>query len=440
MGKFHFGENRFIFAGPGETPPARDVRVAPKGGADAGGSAGPEAGKPAGHEVKVPPGAKGPVIDRTRADLDTLMKQLGPEKYAKLLDAVKDLGDKSFNGAFEGDTLEKSLNLEVFAKAVSGIIGDKDFSAFADLVGEKDKTKVADFISHAFAAGFINKLKADFKTKFPYFGDFVKDQKDPVKVLYSLKVTPQIGFQTEFDLGNFKDAYAKFADEKKKTEKPEDKKPEGPQLTRDQKIEALKKTPVATILNLLGYGKKDEKDGKTGYERIVDGEDFIGGLILYIFGYKEFVGESYSGVVDVLPDSYKNTLRGLEIKAAGSKLSAEKWRENRGAGQASTPEVTYEKADLARFVEFLSGKPFSEKGIVLEKDYVFGEGANRFQLGIDLSKGGKVVFAEGSFEVNGSPVTVEKGKTKGYGPDDKQIVVRGKLPAGTTISGKVVFS
>lgn len=354
------------------------------------------------------------------------------ESYSVVLPASLNFRDKG-HAEFVKDLVKKTLDKEEGIEKVGDIFG---------LDGEG----VKEFLAAIYTESFLVKVEEEFGRRKEYFEEFKKGNPS-AEVSYKIDFPSRSEFTLVFVPKEFEEGYKKKLEEKKKEGKQEPKK-EGVVDSKEainemnKEIEKLNKNFIVKLVaGVFGLNTED-KNGITGFQRILSGnfantDDAIAAVVLGFIGVPQFKN-AYEGAKSMLADKYRMPLERREQQIREGKFGYKKMDVVAGEKKNDATD-TYKKVGGAEFVEVIKNKKedLVKQGLKLEKDF---ELRNNKKLEMDLSHGGRVVFAKGAeCNVNGKIIKVEKGEEKIFDQSDKKVTIVGKIPKGTAFVGKLEF-
>ena len=195
-------------------------------------------------------------------------------------------------------------------------------------------------------------------------------------------------------------------------------------LTMDQKLAAIKKTQLGSIMKFMKYDDAKFKD-------ILNGKDIFGVVLFGLFGNKDLVKDHYKGVTNLLPDFMKGWFSKTEKKLTNSKLG------NKEAQRAQIDK--YPVVENSGFMKMIEKNNLAKNGFKLREKFSLKDS----QLGLNVPSGSRIVVPSGAsvrLIENGRPVVKNASEnmlTLGGGNDSKEYVFVGNLPAGTVFDGEI---
>ena len=386
-------------------------------------------------------------VDRIKikGDLDRegLKQQVQSENAEALqnLDAYSQIQNMKIEQNFNfTDSIDQYRG--IFKSMVLSKITEAHVAEFAKFL-EAENGELRDVLAEIHVNSMLKQIKSEVSKRKSFYDKFMKESiNQGMSVYYRFSTGPTGSYRVDFYPSQFNDAYNLQVD---KENDPDKQKEDAEKVERKNQVEMLKKTPIGRIFVMMGYDKKGE-DGRTGFDRIFDGTDFIGVFILGLFGYSNIPGiaEAYQGIKGAVPDRYQGKIEKWETKARSSKLAnpelkAQKPVEGKEEGKEGT-EV--KKVSNAIFEGYVSGGQTPDGDFELSSDYTLGIGKRPNSVEVDLSGGGKVTMpakakykiGEESYEVmeKDAPKTLSKS-------DAAKFEFVSVVAKGTKFEGKVKF-
>lgn len=371
--------------------------------------------------------------------------------FDQLMTALN-LSGTEINGYFSAvdhvskkEDLKDPRVLESIAKRIYGEMKDKNLKAFADFFDsteEEAKNIVANLYAAYIAARFVAHYEELYvRTGFEDFRKVKGNEKYKIQ-RYNVEIAGPEKMTVFFE-GNedFEEAFDQYKLDHPVRKGPDATRAEGDLTATELKQKAfeLSQQPIGGLLKVLGYGKKDEQ-GVTGFEKIIKGEaDGVVAMILGLFGYKEFGGEAYEGLKDLIPEKYsqiKTKLEKWEKKARDSKYAY--GAKEKGKADAESAKKYPEKT-AAEFMKIVESGKAPEGGLSLKEPVILVTKS----LKVNLESGGKLIVKAGnSLNAKG----VEGGLSAKKGSDLEldssrfhELELAYRIPAGTVFTDKVTF-
>lgn len=372
----------------------------------------------------------------TKEQLGALKTVLGDEVKLRDFYGAASLEGKVFQESLLDEPKFLATEHSALERAVLEALKDKDLSPLAEMVGAQGED-LKEVVALFYVGAFLDKLKAAYHPKFDRFKEYA-DQAGGADLAYKLTVGVNGAPAIEFYPAEVVKAYDEYVEKTKATAAQPQK--DADEIAEQAKVEAdakeLSKSPIGKLLGILGYGKKGE-DGKTGFERLASGQDFLGAFILGLFGYKEFVGDGYQGIVDMMPAKYQRMVQGWEKKAEKSKLHA-KWQKKDGAAEGAEGETvaSYPPVSADLFGKLLKGDPAPEHGFKLDEEFMIEEGK---MLKVDLKDAEVIVPAGKELLVAGNKRGLPDKDDVIEGGENVAVEIFKTLPKGLIFKGAPKF-
>lgn len=315
-------------------------------------------------------------------------------------------------------------------KGALGILGLEE----ADLLALKEA------VAKMYANQVEKTVKKEFGDKYKRYKEFLTANSGQ-----NLKISVTFGagsrVNVAFDDKDFGEAYKSYVEanpkEKTDAERAEEKKTADEAAAKEasdaQKAEELAKTPIGKVLGFLGYGSEPKPpETMTGFQRIIAGTDPVGAFILGLFGYKQFVGESFNELVGMLPSKAQASVKALEAKVLNTSFYYKP-----EAAKASAEAAKYESFDLNKFKKLQKGEiKMPEKGVVLGEEVDLDK-SGIGKITVDLKNAGEVMIPKGvEVYLDGAAFKNDKADvplTPGVHTFEH------KIPSSVVFKGKVAF-
>lgn len=328
--------------------------------------------------------------------------------------------------------------------AIFGKLNDANIPQLLPLLGLEgvELPKVKDAIAELYKNQIVAKVRAEYKAnraaEFLQTAEGKKFNNLKVSVTFGASSDLVVKFDQEFtdalkvytDANTTPKSPEELAKEAKKTQTAEEKAADDA-----EKVNQLVATPIGKVLGFLGYGSEPKPpETMTGFQKIIAGTDPIGAFILGLFGYKQFVGDSFDGLVDMLPAKMQAKVKAIAKSAERSNLYNKE-----GAGKPGEAPK-YAPFNLGKFTDLAMGKEgakIPENGLVLADDVDLKKGGVE-NVTIKVAEGGEVIIPKGvsDLRVNGVALdTTAEAKSLGKGENH----LEGTLPKSTVIKGAVSF-
>lgn len=337
--------------------------------------------------------------------------------------SLVDSGDLDFASEGNKNFILKKFEDELARKDLSGLEGMIDAQG-GDLGGA---------LANIYANKTVAALNVEFAKIRTYYDEFVeKPENAGVEVRYKVVVSGGIPRCSFSGGGTFNAGLTEY--NKKKAGNSPDSAEEA-QATTEAEIESqaakLAATPIGRILAMFAPKNKDGKPDLTG---VIRGDDFVGVFICGLFGYTDYVGESYAGLVEMLPAKYKEKIEKWEKRARASKLSADYAKKGVSGSELETTAGVIQTPLFETYIS--TGDDLPKEGVKIGSEYPLGTEGNPKTMVVYIEDDGVIALPKGvAANVNGQLST--KGQV--FDKSFEKIAFTGPIPKGTAFRGKVRF-